>query len=410
MSEVKKFLYENQEYKSIRLVSDELEISISNLRKIIYKSDKERGTQYKFIVENFEILDKLKVFDDKLNKYIPVLKYDRQTYIFKYKEQSQRRGNSVVQYKFRFEGEELNGIEALWSKIHPILGKDLSGRTFRKLITHQESTYSIKKEETLDLLSTVEIYDISIGDWRSLIDRKKIFLIGQRRPVQKRVDNRFDKFLITKGIFTDNYDRDRINNLINLAIKKKDYYEFSVLIHDVMINLLGGSFDVFGEPEYEKEPDDYAFYTVEACYERLIDSNLDIPKDWIKFLRYRTKRRILDIFRKENSFEESHEIDYRNKSSVLDYELYLEIRRLSGLGIITSNIEESFPMKEIVLSELVDYLLINFCLFKEEIDVLRIFLIESIKNNKLYKKGLNKKYINTLVYLFNQYKLLTEIS
>ena len=410
MSGGKKFLYENQEYESYETVANELNISLSNLRKILVKSKNERGNQYKFIVENFEILNKLKVFDDKSNVYIPVLEYDRETYINKYRKQSQRRGNSVIQYKFRFEGEELNGIEALWSKIHPILGKDLSRRTFRKLITHQESTYSIKKEETLDLLSTVDVYDIAIGDWRNLIDRNKIFLIEQRRPVYKRVDNRFDKFLITEGIFTDSYDRDKVNTMINSAIKRKDYYEFSVLIHDVTINLLGGSFGVFGESEYEQEPEDYAYYTVEACYERAFESNLPNPKDWVKFLRYRAKRRILDIFRKENNYEESHELDYRDKSSIFDYELDLEIKRLSGLGVVRYEIIEDIPVKEVNLEELIDYLFSKYYLFKEVPDSLRSNLIQSMKLNKLYFKGLDKKYFNSLIYLFNQYKLITEVS
>ena len=406
MSEARKFLYNNQEYKSIGLIADILGISLSNLRKIINKSDKERGNQYKFIVENFDILDRLEIFDNNLKRYIPLLEYDKQTYIDMYREQTQRRGNSVIQYRFRFNEEELNGIEALWSKIHPITGKDLSRRTFRKLITHQESTYSIKKEETLDILGSIEIYDISIGNWRKLIDRKEIKLIEQRRPVYKRVDNRFDRFLITEGIFTDSYDRDKVNDMINLAIKRKDYYEFSVLIHDVMINLLGGSFDVFGEPEYEQEPEDYAFYTVEACYERLNNPDLNNPKNWIKFLRYRAKRRILDIFRKENDYEESHEIDYRDKSSILDYELDLEIKRLSGLGIVRYEIEKKSEAKEINLENLVDYLLYRFCLFKNEINILREYLKKSIENDKIYRKGLDKKYFNTLIYLYNQYRLI----
>ena len=406
MAKARKFLYDNQEYESTRVVAYVLEISQSSLRRLINKSNKERGSQYKFIVENFDILNRLKIYDNNLKEYIPVLEYDKRTYIDKYREQSQRRGNSVIEYRFRFNGEELNGIEALWSKIHPIVGKDLSRRTFRKLITHRESTYSIKKEETLDLLSTIEIYDISIGDWRELIDRKKIFLIENRRPVYKRVANRFDKFLITNDIFKDSYDRDKVNQLINESVEKKDYYEFSVLIHDLMINLLGGSFEVFEKSEYEQEPNDYAYFTVEACYERAFESDLPSLKNWIKFLRYRAKRRILDIFRKENNYEDSHEIDYIDKSSIFDYELDLEIKRLSGLGIVNYDTVEEDELKEISLNEMVDYLVDNYCLFKNIPCELRKSLFQSIKFNKLSFKNLDSRYLNSLIYLFNQYKLL----
>ena len=409
----RKFLYNNKEYKSTKAIAKTLGISLSNLMRIIYKSNKERGNQYKFIVENFEILNKLKYWDEYKKEYTPVLKYnDKQIYIDKYLEQSQRRGNSVIQYKFRFEGEYLNGIEALWSKLYPVIGDDLSRRAFRKIITHQESTYFIKKEETLDVLSSVEVYDVVLSDYRNLVDRNKISLIEHRRPVYKRVDNRFDNFLITEGLFTDKYDRDKVNSLINQAIAKEDYYTFAILIHDLIINLLGGSYDVFQEPLYEQEPDDFAYYTVEICYEKVFESDdLVNPKEWTLYCKRRCKRRIIDNFRLENFFEESHSIDYINKSSVFDSELDLAVKKLSGLGVITYDLIEDKPLiKKLTLSELVDYLLDNFCLINSSRGVVRIALLESIKRKRIYLNKLDKKYHNSLIYLFNQYRLLTKDS
>lgn len=404
---IRVFSYKGKEYKGtteiVKHINEDnnTDISIFLFRSILnYKSPKSYP-KYESILKYYDILSQIKILDTETENFVSILQYDS------YEIYAEKYYNSQVARLFRYKGIIVKGSRELFEVFKSGTRKKIHYRWFKTLIREKVSNSTIRDKAVLKKLKDIEVYNYRTRNWEKYFTKDNLIIKDGRIPIRRRYNKRFDKFLYTDNLFTDTTNNDEINDLINKSIKKKDIETFAILIHDTMINQLGNSILVYN-PLYEQEPEDFALYTVEVCYNRVFHSNNKVPTDWIRFINYRVSQKYIINFRQYNSYQDAHEEKYINKSSLIDTELDLFIKRLSGIGAYSFELiddkEENYI--KMTLKDAVDYLIDNYCLSKKmkESKVFRDNLTLSITKNHVIVGNTRKEYQNELIYLFNQFK------
>ena len=400
------FLYKGKEYKGTTEIvkgineDNDTNISIFLFRSILNYRLPQSYPYYKSILNHYDILSQIKILDKETNAFVPILQYDNYNdYVDKY-------NNSNSAKVFRYKGTIVNGVRELFEIFNKGTRKKIQFRWFKTLIREKVSTSTIRDKNILRKLKDIEIYDYKTRAWTFYFTKDNLIIKDGRIPVRRRYNRRFDNFLYTDNLFTDTTDNDKINELINKSIKKKDIETFAILIHDTMINQLGNSIQVYN-PLYEQEPEDFALYTVEVCYYRVFHVKKKVPTDWIKFINYRVSQKYIINFRQYNNYQDAHEEKYMNKSSLFDNELDLFIKKISGIGAYSFELidDKEKDSIEMSLEDAIDYLLNNYCLSKKMIEskVFRDNLTLSVIKGHVIVGNTKKEYQNDLVYLFNQF-------
>lgn len=397
----KKFRYKNRVYIGINNILSELnkETTITQITfGNILKSEQHDRGYYNRIIEYYDILNQVETLDRKTQEYVPVLKHNLEYY--------KEKLSPTVKKQYRYNKVIYNKQIDLYNEVTKTT--EVSFRAFQRLLRHQKSTFTIKDENVLKQLSTIDVFDIKEQKWRPIFDINKTTVLEDRKPIRGRYNKRFDQFFYTTDIFTDTIDNDKVNYLINKSIDEHDIDTFAYLIHDLMIHQLGNSILVY-YPLYEDEPEEFAQYTIEVCYERVFIKRNKNPDDWIRFINYRVKQDLINNFRMYNSFEDCHSKRYRNKSSLYDMELDIAIKEACGIGTISYEYIDKKEVINLSLEETIDYLIDNYCPINAYKDSkrLRDALRLSIKRKKPLLNKMPVQYHNILYTLFNEYSKLT---